>query len=362
MPGTGKPDPNTSEKQVTIVDVAQKAGVSIATVSRVLNQTGRYSRDTLRRVKATAAELGYAPNYMAKSLKKRRTEQIALAVADIGNPVYVAMARAIQHVVKEHGYRLVLLSTEASVDEEINILRSLAKQYVDGLIISPLLYGEAHRKQLAQVKRPVVVIGGGPDDVGVDSVYIDSAKGVRLAMEHLLDQGYSRIAFVNGPSETVPGTVRLQGYEGSLIEHGIPLDPGLVVQGDFTLSGGYMAATRLLELPALPQAVLCANDLMALGVLRRLREAGIRVPEDVALVGMDDIEQARISSPALTTVSLLASERGRIAAELLLKRLTVSSGSAEPPRQVTVTPRLIVRESSVACSINSGGRLQTDRG
>ncbi|MGE5585061.1 MAG: LacI family DNA-binding transcriptional regulator [Bacillota bacterium] len=343
---------NGFERQVTIVDIAERAGVSIATVSRVLNQTGRYSEETLKRVKATAAELGYAPNFMAKSLKKRQTEQIALAVADIGNPVYVAMAKAIQQVVKEHGYRLVLLSTEARVDEEISILQSLAKQYVDGLIISPLSYGEAHKKQLAQVKRPVVVIGGSPGDMSVDSVYVDSAKGVRMAMEHLLDQGFSQIAFVNGPSETVPGTVRLHGYEEALIEHGIVLDPRLVVHGDFTLSGGHMAAAKLLELPGLPQAVLCANDLMALGVLRRLREAGVRVPEDVALVGMDDIEQARISSPALTTVSLLAAERGRIAAELLLGRLTC--GSAEPPRQVTVTPRLIVRESSVAYSVNGG--------
>lgn len=351
MPGT-RSNSAIHNQQVTIVDVARKAGVSTATVSRVLNQKGRYSRETLERVRSAAAELGYAPNYMAKSLKRRKTEQVAFAVSDIGNPVYVAMARAIQQVLKEHGYRLVLLSTEARVDEEIDILRSLAKQYVDGLIICPLLYGEAHKRELSQTKRPVVVIGGGPEGAIVDSVYIDSSKGVRIAMEHLLDQGYSRIAFVNGPSDTVPGSVRFQGYEAALIEHGLQLEPQLVVTGDFTLSGGYAAAAGLLELPQLPHAILCANDLMALGALRRLREAGVRVPEDVALVGMDDIEQARISSPALTTISLLAAERGRIAAELLLGRLG-SSGAAEPPRQVTLMPRLVVRESSIAHSVGT---------
>lgn len=334
-----------SQREVTIMDVAKKSGVSIATVSRVLNRTGRYSDETSRRVLEVAREIGYTPNYMAKSLKRKKTEQIALAVADMGNPVYVAMAKAVQQVVKEHGYRLVLLSTEAMVSEEFGIIKSLSKQYVDGLIISPLLYSEEHRELIKEAKRPIVVITGAESDPDIDSVLVDSSQGVRLAMEHLLAQGRSRIAFLNGRPDTVPGVARLNGYYASLIERGLPKDESLVFASDFTLAGGYQAALEIVQSGVEPDAIMCANDLMALGVIRCLREQRIRVPHDVAVVGMDDIEHGATSYPSLTTVSLLAAERGRMAAELLLSRLT--SDEPQKPRQLQVVPRLIVRESSV---------------
>lgn len=333
-----------SKREVTIMDVAEKSGVSIATVSRVLNRTGRYSDETSRKVLAVAREIGYTPNYMAKSLKRKKTEQIALAVADIGNPVYVAMAKAVQQVVKEHGYRLVLLSTEALASEEYGIIKSLSKQYVDGLIISPLLYSDEHRELIKQAARPVVVITGSESDPDIDSVLVDSSQGVRLAMEHLLGQGRSRIAFLNGRPDTVPGVARLNGYYASLIEHGLPRDDSLVFASDFTLAGGYQVAEEILS-RAKPDAIMCANDLMALGVMRYLREQRLRVSEDIAVVGMDDIEHGASSFPSLTTVSLLAAERGRMAAELLLSRLT--SDEIQKPKQLQVVPRLIVRESSV---------------
>lgn len=335
--------------RITITEVAERAGVSIATVSRVMNRKGRYSQSTYRKVKAAARELGYVPDDRARGLKIGRTEQVALAVADIGNPVYVAMARAIQQCLKEYGYRLVLLSTEASVDEEIRIVRSLARNYVDGLIICPLLYGEPHKAEFLRARLPLVMIGGEGEQTPVDSVWVDSSLGMKLAVDHLLEQGYTGVAFVNGPVETVPGASRRRGYEAALIEHGLPFDEHSIVYEDFTLLGGYRAASRLLKRAELPQAVVAANDLMALGVLRRISEAGIRVPQDLAIVGMDDIEQARIALPALTSVSLQASERGRIAAELMLKRLrSFHEGEANnAPVRVQVSPRLVVRESSV---------------
>ncbi len=334
-----------SKREVTIVDVAEKSGVSIATVSRVLNRTGRYSDETSRKVEAIASEIGYTPNYLAKSLKRKKTEQVALAVADIGNPVYVAMAKAVQQVVKNHGYRLVLLSTEALASEEFGIIKSLSKKYVDGLIISPLLYSSEHRELIKSSKQPIVVIAGAGGDPDIDSVLVDSSQGVRLAMEHLLDQGYSRIAFLNGPRDTVPGVSRLNGYYASLIEHGLPRDENLVFSSDFTLAGGYQETTKIVGGVVQLDAIMCANDLMAIGVMRCLQEKGLRVPQDIAVVGMDDIEHGATSYPSLTTVSLLAAERGRMAAELLLERLT--SSKARKAKQLRVVPRLIVRESSV---------------
>lgn len=342
-----KNKPVDSQREVTILDVAERSGVSIATVSRVLNRTGRYSDETSRKVEAVASEIGYTPNYLAKSLKRKRTEQIALAIADIGNPVYVAMAKAVQQVVKNHGYRLVLLSTEALVSEEFGIIKSLSKQYVDGLIISPLLYGEEHRVLIKKAKQPIVVIAGAGSDPEIDSVLVDSSQGVRLAMEHLLAQGYSRIAFLNGPRDTVPGVSRLNGYDASLIEHGLPREDSLVFSSDFTLAGGYQEAAKIVSAKVIPDAIMCANDLMALGVIRYLREVGLRVPEDIAVAGMDDIEHGANCYPSLTTVSLLAAERARMAAELLLERL--GSNADGTPQQLQVFPRLIVRESSV-CS------------
>ena len=345
MADSGKERAKKLGNPATIMDVARQSGVSIATVSRVLNRTGRYSSATRERVEAVAREIGYAPNHVAKSLKSRKTEQVALAVADIGNPVYVAMAKAVQQVIKDHGYRLVLLSTEALIKEEIGILRSLAKQYVDGLIISPLLYGEEHRKWIRRLNVPVVVISGSSEVVDVDSVLVDSSQGVRLAMEHLLQQGYSRVAFLNGPADTVPGSSRLNGYYGALVEHNLNRDASFVFFSDFTLSGGYRAAADILRLRPLPDALFCANDLMALGVMRYFREQNVRVPEDMAVMGMDDIEHAAHAVPSLSTVSLAAAERGRMAAELLWQRL--AKGEMGPPKQIRVWPRLVVRDSSV---------------
>lgn len=328
----------------TIEVVAKHAGVSIATVSRVLNGTGQVSPAVEERVRASVKELGYVPNHVARSLKARRIQQIALAIADIGNPVYVAMAKAIQTAAQARGYRVLLLSTDAQIDEEIAVLQSLKRQYVDGLILSPIRITPGHVQQLQTAAAPVVVIGSLPDDVPVDNVRVDSARGVELAISHLIGQGLSRIAFINGPTDTVPGGSRLRGYQATLLNHGLPFDPDLVVSGNFMISGGYTAVGQLLERKQRPDAIFCANDLMALGAMRRLREEGLRVPHDVALVGMDDIDQTTISTPTLTSVSLMAAERGRIAAEMLLGRI---DGDRAEPHRVTLLPRLVVRESSV---------------
>jgi len=330
----------------TIAAVAERAGVSIASVSRVLNGSARVRPDTAERVRKAAKELGYTPNYAAKSLKVRRTRQIAFAVSDIGNPVYVAMARAVQAAAKASGYRVVLLSTDANPTEELEVLRSLGERYTDGLILCPIRITEGHLRALERAATPVVVIGALPPGVPVDNVAVDSYRGGVEAMEHLIGQGYTRIAFINGPTDTVPGGARFRAYKETLINHAIPWDPSLVVTGDFQIAGGYRAAERLLSLPALPEAVFCANDLMALGAMRRFREAGLEIPRDVAVVGMDDIEHASIVTPTLTSVSLCAAERGRMAARMLLARLSGETASQEPQR-VTVTPRLVVRESSL---------------
>jgi LacI family transcriptional regulator len=326
----------------TINTIAARAGVSIASVSRVLN--GLPTRqETVHKVMAAAEELGYVRNAVARSLKSRRTHQVAFAMADIGNPVYLAMVRQIQPVLKAAGYRLVLHSTDAIAADEIDVLRSLGERYVDGLIMSPLRVTDEHLRTLATARAPVVIIGSVPDGTRVDNVRADSRTGVRLALDHLHQLGRRRIGLVNGPLDTVPGASRGAAYAEALDALGLPYDEDLVEIGDFYRQEGARAAAALLTRRPDVDALMCANDLIALGAVDVLRAAGRRVPDDVAVVGMDDTDLAAASWPSLTSVSLGSAERGKAAAELLLDRLV--NGEREP-RVVTVPPRLLVRAST----------------
>ncbi|MFI9644035.1 LacI family DNA-binding transcriptional regulator [Micromonospora sp. NPDC051925] len=321
--------------------VAARAGVSIASASRVLNGVGG-SAETVRRVRAAAAEVGYVPNAIARSLQSQRTDLIALAVEDIGNPVYVAMMRAIESVVAASGRQLVVHATGGQVDNETALLRRLAHRYVDGMIISPIRITDAHLTALVDSPVPVVVIGQLPADAGVDNVRTDSRSGVGLAVAHLVAAGRRQIGFVNGPLDTVPGAARDAGFRTALARHGITLDETLIEVGDFQYAAGRAAAERLLA-RARPDALVCANDLIAVGALHALLAAGRRVPEDVALIGMDDTELAEMMFPQLSSVSLGSASRGRRAAELLLERI---ADPTLPPRREQVAPDLVVRASS----------------
>lgn len=327
----------------TVARVAEHAGVSVASVSRVLN--GLPASESVReRVLASAAELGYRPNAHARSLKVRRSQQLAFAVADVGNPVYVEMMRAIEDVTRSSGYRLLVSSTGGRTADMLALLDSLDAGYADGLVLSPVRVDDELVAALRKVDYPAVVIGTVPTDVGIDNVRANSAGGVRMALEHLHEQGCRRIAFVNGPGDTVPGSARRKAFERTAKALGLDADDGLRVEaGDFTLAEGRKAAVTLLD-RTVPDAVLGGNDLLAIATMQVLAERGLRIPEDVAVVGMDDTELAGVTSPDLTSVDLGALERGRTAALLLLDRL---ENPDREPQRVTVQPHLSVRRSSL---------------
>ncbi|MFN2323826.1 MAG: LacI family DNA-binding transcriptional regulator [Trueperaceae bacterium] len=329
---------------VTIADVAKRAGVSIGTVSRVLNNVENTGADVRLRVRGAVEALGYVPNHAARSLKRRLTMQIALVVPDLTNPVYAQMAVGVQREAAAAGYHLTLVSSGGDWAEERLALQSVEERQVDGAIVCSLTVTPSLVRAVAAHARSVCVIGGLPLDCPVDNVRLDSVRGAELAVEHLVATGRRRIAFVNGTSGTVPHDVRDHGYRQALARAGIAYDERWVARGDFTMAGGYEAVDRLLTTQVAFDALFCANDAMALGAMRRLQESRVSVPRQVAVVGMDDIEAARMSTPTLTTVSLLARERGRIACELLLRRL--SGGAVGEPEKITVLPKLITRESS----------------
>lgn len=328
----------------TITTVARLANVSVASASRVLNGI-RTSAATLERVTEAAESVGYVPNAAARSLRSRRTGQIAFAMPDIGNPVYTTMVASIQEVARARGFRLMLHSTGAEAEDELAMLRDLKHRFVDGLILASLHLTEAHTAELSRPAAPVVVIGRPGSGAHVDTVRAYSRKGAAEAVRHLHSAGRTRIAFVNGPSHTVPGTSRRLGYLDGLRSCGLRRDDSLIeVADDFMIEPGSEATERLFA-RVRPDAIFCANDLLAIGALSALREAGVDVPADVALVGMDDTPLSKVTWPPLTTVDLGSAERARIAVELLLRRI---EDPTREPQVVGVEPRLVARASSGA--------------
>lgn len=332
-----------ARRRSTVVLVAERAGVSIASVSRVLN--GLPASDDVRaRVEAAASELSYVPDAVARSLKVGRTDQLAFAVPDVGNPAYVAMMRAVAPVIGAAGYRLVMSSTGNDPEAQLQVLESLDQGYADGLILVPLRISDELVERLSTTRLPVVVVGTLPDHVPVDNVRAASPAGIDLAVAHLVDAGRRRIAFVNGPLETVPGTARLAGYLAALDRRGLTTSAELQVEAaDFTFEAGLTAAAELLGQSS-PDAVLCANDLLAVAASKVIVARGLDVPDDVSVVGIDDSSLAVLATPALTSVNLGAATRAATAAGLLLDRLADPDTAAQ---RVTVDSTLTVRQSSV---------------
>ncbi|HEX2143427.1 MAG TPA: LacI family DNA-binding transcriptional regulator [Glycomyces sp.] len=330
-------------KRSSLTLVAARAGVSVASVSRVLNG-GSASPELTRKVREAAAELGYVPDASARTLRTGRTDQIALAVADVGNPVYVQMMRAVTGIVDKAGYRLVVSSTGSDPQDQIDLLSSLNRGYADGLLLSPLRITPELIDAMRSSRLPIVVIGTLPPDVDLDNVRADSATGIGLAVEHLVAQGRRRIALVNGPVDTVPGSARLAGYLAAVERFDLPARPELQVTATgFTYRAGRTAMARLLG-HASPDAIVCANDLLAVAALKELAAAGARVPDDVAVVGMDNTDTAELATPSLTSVDLGSAKRAAVAAKLLVRRI---GDPAVPVRKLVIPPSLSVRESTL---------------
>ncbi|HUN37553.1 MAG TPA: LacI family DNA-binding transcriptional regulator [Trebonia sp.] len=324
----------------TLITVARLAGVSVASASRVLTG-GQATPEMDRRVREAATALGYVPDMAARSLRARRTSQLAFAVPDVGNPAYVAMMRGIESVTRESGYRLLVQSTGGDIAEEMSVIQGLGQRYVDGLIIVPIRITDELLRALAVTAAPIAVITSLPDSVPVDNVRTDSVLGVSLVVKHMLASGRRAFAMLNGPTDTVPGAERIRGFEAAVDVAG--LRPVAVESAsDFTYAAGLDAARTLLT-RCQPDAIVCGNDLLAFAMIRALREHGLDVPGDVAVAGIDDIDLAEMHLPSLTSVSLESGARGQLAARMLLDRI----GNPDlPPRREKVLPRLVVRESA----------------
>lgn len=327
----------------TIGAVAKQAGVSIASVSRVINGTAARA-ETERRVRAAILDLGYQPNSAARALKVRQSEQICLSFDDLSNPAYVLMTRGVGQALSSSKYRLILSSAFSSVEEIVKHLETMGRGFADGLIISPIYADARITTLISQLKIPVVLVGTMPVGLDVDNVYVDSAVGVDMAIDHLVATGRSRIAFMNGPIVTNPGRRRKAAFEKSIKKHNLALSDSTIIQADaFSTQAGLEAIANVKNLKKF-DAIVCANDQLAAGVMKFCVENDMNIPSDIALIGIDNIELASLLRPTLTSVDLRAEERGEIAANLMLDRL---ANPDRPSKQIAVQPRLVIRQSTV---------------
>lgn len=328
--------------QVSIREVAAHAHVSMATVSNTLNNPDRVSKRMRDKVHAAIAELGYVPNESARALRTGRSREIGLVVNDIRNPFFADIAEGADAEADDVGDVVTLCSSSGSPVRERRQLQRLASQHVKGIIINPIDLDALDPKDLLGADLPIVVIARRPPGNNHCSVWVDDVDGGELAANHLLDLGHRRLAFIG----TFPG--RLRGVHFAMSSR--QLDPGtlLHIPAPGTLDGGLAGGTQFAAIdPALrPTGIVCGNDLIGLGILNALAAADIRVPDDVALIGYDDIAYAAAATTPLTTIRQPRQEMGRSAVRLLLEE--VEDKANHRHRSVVFPPELIIRQSAAA--------------
>jgi LacI family transcriptional regulator len=324
----------------TIADVAAKARVSTATVSRVLAGVGRARPETQARVLEAARELDYRPSEVARSLKRRSTQTLGLIITDIENPYFPQLVRSVEDAARAAGFSVLLCNAADDPDREASYLDLLVDRRVDGLIIAASSLGVRQGEWLMAPPIPVVLVNTEAPGSGLPTITSDNAGGGRIATEHLLGLGHSRFGYLMPPPRNVDAPARLAGVRAALTDAGCPPEALAIAHGDALVGGGEMAAIDLLEHAARTTAIVAYNDLMAIGALRALRQHGRRVPMDVSVVGFDDVAVAEYVDPALTTISQRTEEMGRWAVERL-----VGDDEIEPP-PVRLPVDLHVRDST----------------
>lgn len=332
----------------SIKDVASLVGVSTATVSRALRGLPRVSEDTRLRVVAAAAELDYVASPTAAGLASGQTRAVGVVVPFVTRWFYASVVQGAEELLRDAGYDLLLYNLGGSAAARERVFRShLLRKRVDAVLLLSLTPSLEERATLARLQRPVAVVAAGVE--GWASVRIDDAVAARTAMAHLVGLGHERIGYIGGSRQDPFGvddqpSERLRAYRRVVEEQGLPGGPSWETVGDFTVRGGAAAMERLLEMSPPPTAVFAASDEMAIGAVHAARQAGLRVPEDISVIGIDDHEMAEYFE--LSTVAQPVHEIGRISARLLLEALDCAGGEPDPPRQVTVPTRLVVRSTT----------------
>ena len=327
----------------TIHDVAKRAGVAPITVSRVINNSGYVSKGTRERVEIAIAELEYVPNVIARSLRSKRTNTLALVLTDITNPFFTIIARGVEDTASEAGMTVIYCNTDESELEEEKYLQLLLQKQVDGILLVPACSVSKSVDLIQEQGTPVVVLDRNIPGVQVDKVRGDSVGGAYQLVKLLLDLGHTHIAALSGPADVSTAEDRVTGYRRAWEEAHF-LDNEIVYFGAFTQASGFEMAQKALSHSPRPTAIFAANNFIAYGALKALREAGLEVPGAVAMVAFDDLPPGLVLEPHLTVASQPAYEMGRKATQLLLNHLQAES--PEPFQEIILPTELIVRRSS----------------
>lgn len=337
-PGQNRAKPHS----VTIVDVAREAGVSYSTVSRVLSGFEFVKDSTKARVLEAAERLGYVANLPARSLAGGRSQIIGLLVPGLDNGYIGEIVRGIDEELAKSNYDLMLYTTHRHRGKESLYVNTIANGLTEGLLLLVPLVQAAYLEALRERNFPYVLIDQSDESDKSPMVHCTNWQGAYDATRYLLELGHRRIGFISGIMEITSAVERLEGHRAALMDAGLELDERLIVGGDFWQSAAYEATHKLLSLKNRPTAIFASNDLSAFGVMEAVREAGLSIPQDISIIGFDDIPQASIVHPKLTTMRQPLDQMGRMAARMLMERI---ENPELTPRRVTLATRLIVRDS-----------------
>jgi DNA-binding LacI/PurR family transcriptional regulator len=329
---------------VTMRQIADRAKVSIGTVSHVINQTAAVRPKLRERVLDAIRNMGYLPSALAQGLRKKRTNMLGMVIPDITNPFFPGVVRGVEDVAYKRSFRVILCNADNDPSKEAAYVRELRSYHIAGLLIIPAAGADiaGHLRAYASASVPVVCIDRVPDGWKGDAVVVANAEGACLATRHLIQMGHQRLAVIAGPLRLTNAAERLKGFTRALNEARIKIEPEFVQEARFDAVSGYQAALRLLRMLPRPTAIFACNDLMAFGALQAARELGIRCPEDLSIAGFDSLEFTNLTDPSLTSVYQPGYQLGATAARLLLQRI---DGMRSAPKKVVLQTELKKRNS-----------------
>jgi DNA-binding LacI/PurR family transcriptional regulator len=338
----GRPWAAEKPAKLDIRTVARVANVSIATVSRTINRLSTVNPKMAKRVWDAIEKLDYFPNTQARALVSGRSRLLGLIVSEITNPFFPELIQRFEDIAVEHGYEILISSTNYDPRRMSLCIRRMLERRAEGVAVMTFGVEKPLLEQLAERNVPLVFVDVGPERPGISLLRVDYHHGIRQGVQHLAVLGHREIAFISGPRRLHSAQSRQKAFTGSLEECGIRLNPAWIVEGDHTMEGGIDAMGRLLQ-GRVPTAVMCSNDMTAIGVLHKLYRAGLRVPDDLSVIGFDDIHMAQVTIPPLTTIQMSCFELAQAAVTAL--RSHVEEG-AEPKRSYKIDTQLVVREST----------------
>jgi LacI family transcriptional regulator len=334
------------EKKPTILDVAKRANVSVATVSRVINNQGGVRKETEEDILRAINELNYVRSAVARSMVRKETKTIGIIIPDICNPFFPEVIAGIERKAIDKQYFTMLSSSDESMQKEKDIIRHFIERGVDGVIITTADERGMHLQPLIDAQIPIVAVDRDIRNFEVDTVLTGNREGSYEAVKHLIHLGHEKIAIIRGPQETTPGLERFKGYKKAMEEYNIPIKEEWIGDGNFMENSGFSITSKFHSLKDRPTAIFSCNNLMSIGALKAMRKLNWETSKDITFIGFDDIEIATFMNPSLTMISRPKRKLGEIAFQLLYDRMNTKNNHQIQKREYILTPELVIRDAS----------------